>query len=485
MGVALYTSRVVLNELGVEDFGVYNVVGGIVTMLSFINGSMSTATSRFLAFELGKGDEKKVKETFQASFMVHLMIAVFIFFIAETVGLWFLENELVIPENRMFAARVVYQFSIFSCLVGITQAPYNASIIAHEKMEIYACISIIDALLKLSVAFILCICDTDKLILYAVLVFVVWVIVGTIYRIYCTYCFNECRCSIKYDRGRFRAILFFSGWNLIGSLGNTFRGQGINILQNIFFGSIINAATAIAGQVFAALSTFSDSFLAAVRPQIIKNYAVQNYVRVESLIINASKFAFLLLSLFAIPLVLENEILLNVWLREVPDHAVSFCQLNIVGCMVLVFFQLVSCSIHATGHVKYLNILIGLIYMAILPISYIFLQKGYSPIIPYVVSIFAFILVAFFSLYILRRYMPTFSIRKYVFQVYGRCWCVLVLSCVLPFIIHQELAYGLIRFILVFCASALSICVFSYYIAIDRVMRKRIVDKIQEVFLKR
>ena len=481
----MYTSRVVLQELGVVDFGIYGVVGGIVTMLMFLNGSLSTATSRFLAFELGKGDEKSVKETFKSAFMAHLFIAAFVFLVAETFGLWFLENKLVIPSERMSAARVVYQCSVLTCLLSITQAPYNASIIAHERMETYTYITVIDVLLKLGVVFLLRLFCVDKLILYAVLLFVVWVIVCLIYRIYCVYKFPECHVSWDYDRGRCKSILFFSGWNLIGSLGASFRGQGVNMLQNVFFGAVVNAATSIANQFFAALMTFSDSFLAAIRPQIVKNYAINNYVRVESLVINASKFAFLLLALFAIPLFLECEIVLKIWLKEVPPYAVSFCQLNILVCLVFVISQPVVYAIHATGKVKYLNMCMGILYMSVLPVSYCLFKVGYSPIAPYCASFVAFVLCALCYLFLLKKYMYDFSVIRYLFQVYWRCICVFVPSFMIAWFIHNQIPCGVWRFVVVLSVSIVVVLCFSYVFAVDRSMRKMIKGKIGRFVIKR
>ena len=485
MGVALYTSRVVLQELGVVDFGIYGVVGGIVTMLLFLNGSLSTATSRFLAFELGKGDEKGVNETFKAAFMAHLFIAGIVFVIAETVGLWFLENKLVIPEERMNAARIVYQCSIVTCLFTITQSPYNASIIAHERMEVYTYITIIDAVLKLGVVFLLSLIHVDKLILYAVLLLIVWIIVCSLYRIYCVYKFPECHWSWRCDRKRCKLILFFSGWNLLGSLGASFRGQGVNMLQNMFFGAVVNAATSIGNQFFAALSTFSDSFLAAVRPQIVKNYAIKNYERVESIVVNASKFAFLLLALFAIPLFWECEIVLRVWLKEVPPYAVSFCQLNILICLVFVVSQPVVYAIHATGNVKCLNLYMGILYMSILLISYMFFRLGYPSIVPYYISLAVFMLCAWGYLFLLKRYMSGFSIARYILQVYCRCVCVFLPAFAIAWFIHNEMAYGIWRFVVVLTVSVISISCFSYMIAIDKYMRKQMEAKIKGLWIRK
>ena len=485
MGAALYTSRVVLQELGVVDFGIYGVVGGIVTMLMFLNGSLSTATSRFLAFELGKENVEGTKETFKSAFMAHLFIAGIILIVAETIGLWFLENKLIIPDERMNAARIVYQCSVLICLLSITQSPYNAAIIAHERMEVYAYITIISAALKLGVVFLLPLFHVDKLILYAVLLLIVWIIVCALYRIYCAYKFPECHLSWSYDRKRCKSILFFSGWNLIGSLGASFRGQGVNMLQNMFFGAVVNAATSIGNQFFAALSTFSDSFLAAVRPQIVKNYAVKNHTRVESIVVNASKFAFLLLALFAIPLFLECEIVLRIWLKEVPSYAVSFCQLNVLICLVFVISQPVVYAIHATGNVKYLNLYMGILYMSILPVSYLFFRLGYPPIMPYYISLAVFMLCAWGYLFLLKKYMSKFSIARYILQVYCRCACVFLPAFAIAWSIHNEMAYGMWRFVVVLMASIVSILCFSYIIAINAYTRKQVKAKLKNLLARR
>lgn len=309
--ISLYTSRVVLQTLGVEDYGIYGVVGGIVAMMGFINASMSGATSRFLTFELGRGDFSRLSKTFSSALLVHIIIAVIVLVLAETVGLWFLCNKLVIPEGRMVAAHWVYQLSILSSMLAITQVPYNSSIIAHEKMDVYAYVEILNVMLKLLIVYLLVIGSFDKLILYAILMFAVSVIIIMVYRIYCIRRFEECKFRWIWDKTFLKPIISFSGWDLFGNMAVTTRQQGTNFLINMFFGVVYNAASGVASTVNGILGMFSQNILTAFRPQIIKFYSVGSVQESVNLLYNAGKFATLLMVLIAIPFSFEMEYIMK------------------------------------------------------------------------------------------------------------------------------------------------------------------------------
>lgn len=482
MAVTLYTSRVVLDVLGFEDYGIYTVVGGVVAMFSFLNSTMSGATSRFLTFELGKSDADRLNRTFNTALTIHIGIAIVIFILAETVGLWFLEVKLNIPDDKMFSARVVYQLSILSSMIMITQVPYNSSIISHERMSIYAYVSIIDVLLKLFVVYLLKLDGFDNLILYAALLLGVVTIVALIYRIYCIRNFKECRYHFVYDKKIIKPMLAFSGWDLFGNLSAMLRGQGVNILQNIFFGPIINASTGIANQVMGALSSFADSFLTAIRPRIVKCYAENNLEQMQVLIINASKYSFLLLLLFAIPLIVENKIVLDIWLKNIPDYAVPFCQLNIIICLIIVMFRPVMFSIHAVGRLAMMSVFSGIIYTMILPVMYIYFKNGSSPVIPYFISIVAFSICSLGNLLILKRLVPYFSIENFICKVCIPCILIFLFSLVLPLIVYFNMSSNIYRFFIIFLSSSFSVLFFTYFIALNKELKIKVVTRFIYLF---
>ncbi len=267
MAVSLYTSRVVLEVLGVDDYGLYSVTGGVVAMFAFINGSMSGATSRFLTYEMGLGNAERLRDTFNSALLVHIGVAAIILVFAETIGLWFLNCKLSIPEESMTAANWVYQFSIVASLVTITQVPYNACIIAHENMNVYAYIEIANVLMKLGIVYLLVVIGGNKLIIYGILVLVVNIIVASLYRIYCLRKFSESHFRYVFDKSILKPMLSFSGWDLYGNMCVTARTQGIVMLINVFFGVAVNAAASIATTVFSTLSSFASNIIMAFRPQ--------------------------------------------------------------------------------------------------------------------------------------------------------------------------------------------------------------------------
>lgn len=351
MLVSLYTSRVVLDTLGVEDYGIYNVVGGVVAMFGFINGAMSTSTQRYLTFELGRGDFECLHKVFSTAVIIHALISLLVVFLAETVGLWFFYHKMVIPEMRLNAAMWVYQFSVLATVVMIMSVPYNASIIAHERMSAFAYISVLEVVLRLLVVYLLQIGHLDKLALYAVLIFMVQLGIRILYGIYCSRHFEETRFRWLWDKILFREMLGFAGWNLWGNCAGVAFTQGVNLLLNMFFGPVVNAARGIAVQVQAAISQFSINFQTAMNPQITKSYAVQDYAYMHSLIFRSSKFTFYLLLLFSLPVMLETEAILRLWLGTVPEYTVIFIRLMLCVTIVDSVANPLMVSASATGRV--------------------------------------------------------------------------------------------------------------------------------------
>ena len=379
MGVTLYTTRIVLRILGVEDFGIYNVVGGVITMASFLSASMSSAIQRFLSFELGKNNLIQVQRVFSMSINLHLIVAIAIFILAETFGLWFINTQLAIPAERLIAANWVYQFSIFAFIVNIISVPYNAVILAYEKMNIFAYIGIVEVLLKLTAAFALNWFGFDKLALYAIFIFIISLIVRIFYGIYVKRNIQDCTYSFFWDKKLFNTLLNFAGWNLWGNIAFVTYNQGINILLNIFFGPAINAARAIAYQVNSALNSFVANFQVALKPQIIKSYAIGDNSYMHSLIFSGAKYSFFLMILLCAPIILSTSQILNLWLDTVPAYTIVFCQLVLIETIINSLSGTLMSGAQASGKIKLYQGLVGGLLMLILPISYYFLHFGYPP----------------------------------------------------------------------------------------------------------
>lgn len=417
MVVGLYTSRVVLNTLGVEDYGIYGVVGSVVAMLGFLNSSMAGATSRFITFELGKGNLQRLKDTFSSSMIIHIGIAIVVFIVAETVGLWFLNDKLVIPPHRMYAAQWVYQLSILSAMLTITQVPYNACIIAHERMSVYAYIEILNVTLKLIIVYLLVIGNSDKLILYASLTLVVSIIVMMTYRIYCIRKFQECHFRWKWNKEILRPLLSFSGWDLYGNMCFTVRQQGSNFILNIFCGVIINAATSIATTIQNTLLTFSSNIITAFKPSIIKSYSIENYKHMNYLIGFATKISAFVLTLISVPILIQTEFIINLWLGNVPFGVVDISKLCVIANFCSVFGSILIIAIHATGKIKNMTFTCGSIYLISLPIQYVLLYIGYdynSSFVLYNIIILIFLGV---NIYIFNKQLPQFNVKNYLFKI--------------------------------------------------------------------
>lgn len=475
MLVSLYTSRVVLNTLGVEDFGIYNVVGGVVAMFGFLNSSMASATQRFLSFELGRQDYAQLKKVFSMSLNIHFLIAIVIFILAETVGLWFLNTRMVIPAERMEAAQWVYQFSVLAFMVTILSVPYNASIIAYEKMNVFAYISILEVSLKLLIVFMLQWFDYDKLKLFAVLTFSVSLIIRIIYGGYCKRKLPTCTYAFVKDKALFRTLFSYTGWNLWGNLAAVTMGQGINILLNLFFGPVVNAARGIAYQVSSAVTQFVTNFQMAVNPQIIKSYASGDRKYMHQLIFTASKYSFFLLFTLALPLLLETEYVLKLWLKIVPDYAVLFTRL--VLCIVLVdcISGPLMTAAQASGDIKVYQSVLGGMLLFILPISYMFLKLGYPPETAMYVNLIISFLVLIVRLFIL-DWLIKFPIKEFSQKVLIRILIVVVMSFI-GSLLYKTSSISL-HPLLNIALSATFVIFISYGLGISRSERNNINNKI-------
>lgn len=484
MGVSLYTSRIVLNTLGVSDFGVYNIVGGVVIMLSFLNGTLSGSTSRFITFELGHNNIDRLKKTFNTSLTLHIGISVLILLIAESLGLWFVKTQLVIPENRIPASLITYQFVIISFIVSFMQIPYSASIIAHERMGIFAYISILESLLKLTVAYLISIGNFDKLVLYALLSAGVTTLILVLNVLYCLTTLNECRYSFSYDNKMLKSMLSFSGLDLYGSVCYMAGTQGINILLNLFFGPLMNAASGIAIQVRNAVSGFSNNFITAIRPQIVKSYAIDDIPNMKNLVYSSSKYSFLLLYLISLPLIVENNFILNLWLGKVPDYAILFCQLSLVYNLFAALSYPIIIAIQATGRMKRISFISGNINLIALPLTYFFLKVYNNPIYPFIISILVIILVSISDLIILRRYIPEFKIPEFLEKVISPSFLVCILSAIIPILITLNFPHGWMRFLISCFVSTIMVLLFTYSLSLNNNQRDIVSKKILCVLSK-
>lgn len=438
MGLSFYTVRVVLRTLGIVDYGIYNVVGGIVVMFSFLSNTMASASQRFFSFELGQGNREQLKKTFSMTMTIYILIAMVILVLAETVGLWFLNTQLTIPAERMDAARWVYQFSILAFMMTMFTVPYNAAIIAHENMRVYAYVSIIDVTLKLIIVYLLRLFLFDKLQLYAVLTLTVTTIVTLIYRTYCMRKFEECRYSFYWNTPLFRKIMSYSGWNLLGALSSVGKNQGINIVLNVFFGPTINAARGIAYQVQSVVLNFGNNFFTALRPQIIKSYAANEREELMRLVFQSTKFSFYLLLLLSLPILLQTNFILGLWLNKVPNFTIVFIQLVIIDTLLELLMNPIVSLVQATGKVKWYQIAVGGIRLLCLPFAFIFLKLGFGPATVFYILVINTILCNVLRV-IMAKKLLDFDLKDYMKQVVLVMAVVSFISFIFPKLIQHYL----------------------------------------------
>ena len=477
LGVGLYAARIVLQMLGASDFGLYNVVGGIVTMFTFVSGTLATGTQRFLMFALGENNETKLHCVFSTASYLHVLFAVIVFVVSEAVGLWLLYNQMQIPEGRMDAAFWVFQFSTVAAMVAIVQVPYMSSLIAHEKMDIYAWVSIYDAVMKLLIVYLIQMMEVDKLVLYAFLYFIVHISTALIYMFYCRRKYDECRMFRGFDKSLFHEIASFSGWNIFGCGAVALQGQGVNILLNVFFGAVVNAARGIAFQVNGIILQFVNNFQTAVNPQIVKLYASGNKDEMIHLVINNSKFAAYLFLLIAVPLFIEIEFVLKIWLGDYPDYTPIFLRIIIIQSLVQTITRPVVMAIHAVGRMKSVNLTSGTALLLILPVTYILLKLGASPVTVFWVNVIPWLIELFFELYWLNKYI-SFPFMGFYRKVYAVVFPLAALMFLVPYLVKVNLPYSSwVEFLIVCSVSVVSSCLIIGYLGISKELRKKIIAK--------
>lgn len=476
MGISLFTSRVVLQTIGVEDYGISSVVGGVISMFTFINAAMVSSTQRYLNFELVRGDANQLRSVFSTSLQIHALIALAIIVLSETVGLWFLNEKLVIPEARMNAAMWVYQCSILSCAVSIMSTPYNAVIVAHEKMSAFAYISILDVSLKLLVVYLLVVLPFDKLIILSILTLLVQLFIRYIYTLYCHRHFPESYFQFRFNKTLFKEMFGFAGWSFWGNLAAILYTQGLNMMLNIFFGPIVNAARGIAVQVQSAVQQFVGGFQTALNPQITKNYASNNLPQMHSLMFRSARFSFLLLFFLSLPVLMETNFILTLWLKTVPDDAVIFTQIMI--CISLIYTTANPCVIanQATGKVKIYQMVVGGILLLILPISYVVLKLG-APAYSVFIVHFCIESVAQFSRMYMLRNLIHLPLWQYMKNIYIPIVSTVAIAIILPLVVRMQVAEGWLRFLAVGFTCVLSVGASSYFIGFTKQERVFFLDK--------
>lgn len=480
MAISLYTSRAILQILGVEDFGIYNVVGGFISLFGILNTAIGTSTSRYITFAIGKGDKYTLKKVFSICVLTHFIISIIILILAETIGLWFVINKLSIPEERFTASIWVYQSSIISAIVMILSVPYNADIIAHEKMSAFAYISIFEAIAKLCIVYILLIGHTDRLILFALLNFVIQMIIRCIYSNYCIKHFEESKFTFIWDKDLFQEILSFSSWNLLGSAAGTLFTSGVNVLLNMFFGPSVNAARGIATQIQSAVGQFSLNFQTAINPQITKCYASGELNRMHTLINRSTKFTFMLLLCISLPVIIETYYVLELWLGQVPNYTIVFIRIMLCISIVDAMANPLMKAASSNGNVKKYQIIVGGILLSIVPLSYIVLKLGGKPESVFIVHLCIALFAFFVRIYIVKP-LVCLPINEYIKQALLPCVKIAFTFFVIYLFIYNVANLEYVHYIIRIALIVIIFMITSYFVGLTKTEKIFIVVKIQDI----
>lgn len=483
MFVNLYTSRVVLEALGVEDYGIYNVVGGLVIISSFFRNTMASATQRFLSYNIGKGNIDEIQDTFKTSLFLHVIICLVTLILAECVGVWFLNTQLIIPEDRVYAANFVFQFSIISFIYDTISVPYNAVIIAREKMGVFAYMSMLEAFLKLFVAYIIMIDVQDRLIFYGVLMMVNSVLMRSVYTSYCKRHFQEAVFSFKYNPKILREMTGYMGWSLYANMSGAFFGQGVNVVLNMFFGPAVNAARGLAYQIQHAIRNFAINFQTAVNPQIVKYYASDNLKEMYILMKRSSRFSFYVLLIICMPVILTTDIIFDLWLTKIPEHAIIFCQLVLIISLIDTISNPLTTATKATGKMRLNAILGGTNLLMNIPVSYVFLKYGYAPVTVFYINILFSLTGMMIRLYINRRLIK-FPVWDFIKDVFLRGWMIALLAVIAPYVVNYYMPRNILTLVVVSMVSICSCLVIISFWGITSGERNFLLSKIKDIYLK-
>lgn len=480
MLVSIYTSRVVLKALGVEDYGIYNAVGGVIAMFSVISGALSNAISRYITFGLGKGDINDLKKIFFTSVAIQVLISLLIILLAEAVGVWFLNNKMSIPSERLFAANWVLQFSLLAFVLNLISIPYNACIIAHEKMDAFAYISIVDAALKLSVAFLIAFFQFDRLILFAGLNVVVALVVRLLYGVYCKRHFEEAKFKIVYDKGVFKDMLGFAGWSFLTHGAYVFNNQGVNILINVFFGVTLNAARGLANQIENAIMTLVGNFTTALSPQITKSYAVGDKERNFYLICKGAKFSCYLLLIFSLPFIFETEFILKLWLGEVPEYTALFLRLSFLGAIVTCIGKTGTTACMATGDIKKYTIVLTSVGVLAFVLTLVAYHFGAPVEACYIIFAAVYVLVEVVRLYMMKvmlGFPPSLFVKDVLFYLLKVSIVIIIAPLAVLFLMEP----GLLRFVVSVLVCISSSCAGIYFLGLTKGEQAQIKDRLNRI----
>lgn len=477
MALSFITTRVVLDKLGASDYGINTLVGGFVSMFTVLNNILSTGTRRFLALYMGKGEQEKLKLCFSTAFVIHIIIAIIIVIILETFGLWFLNSNLNIPSNRMQAANWVFQFAVISTFFSVVQTPYMAAVTAHERFNIYAIMSIYDAISKFAVLYFLVICPGDKLIIYSFLQLCINISSIIIYRIYCIRKFEECRWSTKVDKSLLKEMLQFSGWGTLGHIVTIINSQGTAIILNVFFNTVMNAARGLANTVNAAIAQFISGFLTAAQPQLVKYYGAGDKQRFTNLIFNATQYTLFLMALIAVPAILEIDYVISLWLgNNVPEYTCSFVKITLICGIIYRSNSMIENGLMAIGKVKELNMYSVPAYLLSLPLVYLVLWLDWGPEAAYWVGSIP-PLISFIINVILLSKFTGFPGKKYFIQVFLKNILLIVSGTIIPFLVQSQMEAGLARFLVICSLSVLCTFTIIWFFGLN--------DEVRELFKKK
>lgn len=480
--LTLYTSRVILEQLGVEDYGIYNVVGGVVAMFSVISSSLSSSISRFITFELGRGDIKRLTTIFSTSVNVQLVLSAIVLILGEAVGVWFINFKMNIPSERIIAANWVLQCSLLTFCINLISVPYNSCIIAHEKMSAFAYISIFEAVLKLLVCYILVISLLDRLIMYSLLMLSVALLIRGVYGFYCVRNFKECKYHIVNDKNIIKEMAGFAGWNFFSNTAWIFNTQGVNILVNLFFGVALNAARGIASQVESAVMMFVRNFTTALSPQITKYYANGEKEQMFLLMCRGTKFTYFLSFIIALPLFLETKFVLQFWLKDVPPHTVLFVQLAIIGSIINNIGNTCYTACHATGNIKRFSIIVTSVGFLVFPLTWMAFYIGLPVESAYIVYIIVYVCVSISNL-LVTRWLLKFPLKMMLYRAWLPMIFTTIFSAIVPVFLCMQMQSSFLRFLTTCVVSVLSTCIVIYFIGLSKgekgTVNKKILNKLK------